>query len=137
MKSIRVISLVTLAVPLLPSMDLALETIGFRRVANASERIARLISRLRSPHSQPERIVVDVSHAVRIADALYLRKKKNCLPRAWTIFLLLSAWGVPAQFVIGVKQFPFNAHSWTEWNGHPILENPQRIERFTPIKRMG
>lgn len=69
--------------------------------------------------------------------SFYWNPEKDCVPRALTIFLLLFVRGVPSTFFLGVRQFPFAAHSWVEWAGQPVQENELNLARFTPIWRTG
>jgi Transglutaminase-like superfamily len=60
----------------------------------------------------------------------------DCLPRSLALFQFLRRIGLPAEHCIGVQQFPFSAHAWTEFRGHVVHDDPQNQERFTVIARI-
>jgi|TARA_R100000501_G_scaffold15113_1_gene27441 hypothetical protein len=47
----------------------------------------------------------------------------DCLPRSLALFGYLRAHHLPANFIIGVKRFPFQAHAWVEVDGQPLLQS--------------
>lgn len=59
----------------------------------------------------------------------------DCLPRslALTWFLRTSGW--PAEHVIGVALYPFEAHAWVECAGTALNEGATFLQRFTVIQR--
>lgn len=59
----------------------------------------------------------------------------DCLPRSLALTRLLRVCGWPAQHVIGVAMYPFEAHAWVEVKGVPILEGSTYVRRFTVIQR--
>lgn len=73
----------------------------------------------------------------RIAESLYPAREAplDCLPRslALTRFLRMSGW--PAQHVMGVALYPFEAHAWVELAGIPVNESATSLPRFTVIQR--
>jgi hypothetical protein len=60
----------------------------------------------------------------------------DCLPRSLALFQFLRRVGLPAEHCIGVQQFPFSAHAWTEFRGRVVHDDPQNQERFTVIARL-
>jgi hypothetical protein len=60
----------------------------------------------------------------------------DCLPRSLALFQFLRRVGLPVEHCIGVQQFPFSAHAWTEFRGHVVHDDPQNQERFTVIARI-
>lgn len=80
--------------------------------------------------------------AFRRAEALmpHVKGDLDCLPRATALFVYLRTVGHDPTFIIGVKQYPFFAHSWIELHGAPVLEaddGPTKLSRFTPILKAG
>ncbi|MGE0217302.1 lasso peptide biosynthesis B2 protein [Mycolicibacterium sp.] len=73
----------------------------------------------------------------RTADGLYPSPEAplDCLPRslAMTRFLRTSGW--PAQHVIGVALYPFEAHAWVEVDGVALGEDDTYLHRFTVVQR--
>lgn len=73
------------------------------------------------------------------------RGTEDCLPRSLALYRYLRAHGVAAEFFIGVKRFPFQAHAWVEAAGQPLLQTHSfsrtgsrtRIEQhFTQILKL-
>ena len=73
-----------------------------------------------APQPEDNEIISAICKAVRIATAFYYRPRKDCLPKALTIYYLLRKQGVPVKFCLGVKKYPFSAHSWVEYQGEII-----------------
>lgn len=68
---------------------------------------------------------------------LYLKKApRDCLPRSLALFRFLRSLGLPVEHCIGLKQFPFLAHAWTEYQGEVLHDDPHNQERFTVIARI-
>jgi len=136
MSTLRRLFLSIAAIPMLIVLDVFLELLGFGPVRKAVLPVAKWIAKVRWRPKEPEQAAADVARAVDRAHRWYLRTKKDCLPRAMTVFVLLSLCGLSPTFIIGIKQFPFGAHSWVEWNGRPVQESLDKILPFKPIWRM-
>ena len=52
---------------------------------------------------------------------------------AWR--LSKNRWGLPAELVIGVLAFPFQAHAWVECGPLTVTDERSRCEMFTPAAR--
>jgi Transglutaminase-like superfamily/Coenzyme PQQ synthesis protein D (PqqD) len=76
--------------------------------------------------------------AFRAAENLFFSKRgtEDCLVRSLALFRFLRLRGIPAEHVIAVRRSPFLAHAWVECDGHPVLERPAFIARFTPLARL-
>jgi hypothetical protein len=73
----------------------------------------------------------------RAENFFYLKKApRDCLPRSLALFRFLRSVGFPAEHCIGVRQFPFLAHAWTQCWGHVVHDDPSNQERFTIIARI-
>ena len=73
----------------------------------------------------------------RAENFLYLKKApRDCLPRSLALFFFLRAIGWPVEHCIGLQQFPFLAHAWTEYRGAVLHDDPRNQERFTVIARI-
>jgi hypothetical protein len=59
----------------------------------------------------------------------------DCLPRSLALLRLLRTAGWPAEHVIGVAMYPFEAHAWVELDGKPLCEGATYTRRFTVIQR--
>lgn len=44
--------------------------------------------------------------------------------------------GVPADHVIGVRRFPFQAHAWVECAGRVGFDSPHFVRCYTELARM-
>jgi Transglutaminase-like superfamily len=60
----------------------------------------------------------------------------DCLPRSLALFQFLRTLGLPAEHCIGVQQFPFSAHAWTQFRGNIVHDDPANRERYTVIARI-
>jgi hypothetical protein len=63
------------------------------------------------------------------------RAPGDCLVRSLSLYRFLRRGNIPAEHVIGVRRFAFNAHAWVEYKGLPVLDD--RAQRFTPLARIG
>jgi hypothetical protein len=62
-------------------------------------------------------------------------KRVWCLQRSAALVLLLRRRGFPADVVLGVRTFPFEAHAWAECRGRVINDKPDYISRFLVLDR--
>ncbi len=60
----------------------------------------------------------------------------DCLPRSLALFQFLGAVGLPAEHCVGIQQFPFSAHAWTQLHGQVVHDDPLTQERYTVIARL-
>src|SRR6202035_6179282 len=74
--------------------------------------------------------------AVQTATMFYYRRRRDCLPKAVTAFHLMRRQGLAAELCIGVKKFPFAAHSWVEAYGLQLDDDPPRLDALTVIHRI-
>jgi len=61
---------------------------------------------------------------------------KDCLPRSLSLYRFLLMAGVPADHVIGVRRFPFQAHAWVECAGRVVFDSPHFVRCYTELARM-
>lgn len=73
--------------------------------------------------------VTATEYAVAMAGALYPGRAK-CLEQSIVLFYVLRRAGVPAQFRMGVQPYPFLAHAWVEYLGHPLNDVAEHVKRF-------
>ena len=83
-------------------------------------------------HEHARRILRAVQNATRF----YYRRRKDCLPKALTIYYLLRRKRIPADLCYGVKKFPFGAHSWVEAYGEVLDDDPETARRYVVIHRV-
>jgi hypothetical protein len=118
--------------------DLGLRWLGYERILrfSASPRQPR---RLRFAATEAANETLDrVDQALGFVRRFYVirRKAKDCLPRAFTVFHLLRREGLPASLFIGVKKFPFSAHSWVECEGRIVADSPAVCRQYKVLKHI-
>ena len=71
------------------------------------------------------------------AENLYPSRRAplDCLPRSLALTRFLRCAGWPAEHVIGVRLFPFEAHAWVEVDGAPVHERSDIGDIYTVIHR--
>lgn len=60
----------------------------------------------------------------------------DCLQRAFMLHAQLHAHGVAAQWVFGVRTWPFAAHCWIQIGDLVLGDSLDRVKGFTPILRV-
>jgi hypothetical protein len=130
--------LLVAAAALLPVVDLALRTFGYRLTHAALARAAG--ARTRGPRSPAERRARArrVARCVRIA-ARRGPYRAGCLRESLVTWWLLRRGGIAADLTLGVgkERGRFAAHAWVEVDGAAVVEPPDGGPRFTPIHRAG
>ena len=73
----------------------------------------------------------------RTAEGCYptRRAPMDCLPRSLALTRFLRTAGFPAEHVMGVALYPFEAHAWVELAGSALNEGATFLTRFTVIQR--
>lgn len=56
-----------------------------------------------------------------------------CLHRAWVLRALLRQRGQDADWVFGVRTWPFSAHCWLQVGDAVLDDDPDRVALYTPI----
>lgn len=69
--------------------------------------------------------------------SLYLPVQPSCLLDSYVLLHFLAAYGRTADWVIGVRLFPFQAHCWLAVGDTLVGEQSHLIEGYVPIYRMG
>ena len=75
-----------------------------------------------------------ICHAVDLASIWYW-KPPLCLQRSAAATCLLRRHGLPAEMVVGVRQYPFGAHAWVEVNGQVANDKPYMDEIYAVLVR--
>ena len=70
----------------------------------------------------------------RAASAYF--KRAWCLQRSAACVYLLRRRGIPAQLVLGVRTFPFEAHAWAELDGQVLNDTPEYTGGFLVLDRI-
>lgn len=64
---------------------------------------------------------------------LWLPFRPACLFRSYFLLDYLGRYRLSADWVFGVRLFPFRAHCWLEVDSWPLDERPDAVAMFTPI----
>jgi len=117
------------------SVTRALARRGFAHTYNAALHLPKLPEI--HPRQQTESLATALKAFARAENFLYLKKApRDCLPRSLALFFFLRSIGWPVEHCIGLQQFPFLAHAWTEYHGEVLHDDPRNQERFTVIARI-
>lgn len=117
------------------SVNRSLAKCGFAHTYNAALRLPKLQEN--QTRKQTESLATALKAFARAENFLYLKKApRDCLPRSLALFLFLHSIGWPVEHCIGLQQFPFLAHAWTEYDGEVLHDDPMNQERFTVIARI-
>ena len=82
-----------------------------------------------------EEAVALTCRAVDAAAGLYV-KRAWCLQRSAACVCLLRSQGLPAELVLGVRTFPFEAHAWVELEGRILNDKLDYVGRFLVLDRL-
>ena len=63
-------------------------------------------------------------------------KRAWCLQRSAACVYLLRRRGFPANLVLGVRTFPFEAHAWAELRGKVLNDSENFVRRFLVLNRI-
>lgn len=63
------------------------------------------------------------------------RAPLDCLPRSLALTRFLRCTGWPAEHVLGVRLYPFEAHAWVEVDGEPVNERLDINDIYSVIHR--
>ena len=114
------------------AVNLGLKVWGYEKVLDFVVRRSSRKTR-RTPAEVDPKILVHSEDAMTAVRRYYYRKQKDCLPRALTTFYLLRGQGVPVSYRLGVKKFPFAAHSWVEFEGRVVNDLPGQRDQYKLI----
>ena len=116
-------------------IDIGLYLVGFHNVYRSICLVTAQMPRTRTGSSKT-RAIARSTAAVRTATWLYVRQRKDCLPKSLAAYCLVRLQGVDATFVLGVKRFPFSGHAWVECSGCLIDDTQQKIDNYTVLLRV-
>ncbi len=105
-----------------------------RSLADIAERLVALRAR------QPDRRHRTAADAMHASVESYMRLRPfalsandRCLYDSLTLIHFLATQGLFAQWVIGVRVDPFEAHSWAQVGDVVLNDFPERVRHFQPI----
>jgi hypothetical protein len=80
-------------------------------------------------------VVARIDRAVAVAAALY-PGRALCLERSLTLYYYLRRAGIGAEFRLGARPHPFEAHAWVEYAGEPVNDFPEHLVPFIPLPHL-
>jgi hypothetical protein len=88
----------------------------------------------RRKRSTPE----DAERALAVAQAFnrlrpWVPGSGRCVPSSMLLLELLKRHGIEADWVFGVRTYPFEAHCWVEKDGTVLNDTLEHVRWFTPI----
>jgi hypothetical protein len=115
-------------------LDLALRTLGFRRVAHHLATTRGAASRPAGP-----REIARARRYARLIDvaARHHLVRAHCLHRSLVLHAWLRHEGLPSEFLIGVRKegSHLRAHAWVELAGQVVNDRPAAVAPFAPLGR--
>ncbi len=123
----RAVALLTLFV----IVDASLRVLGFDKTWSWVDALSS--RRRRRPRPKA---VQPTTSALRMATALYLRTRRDCLPKSLAAFCYLRLRGIDATLNLGVKLFPFAGHAWVVCEEQFIDDSMGQIGRYTVIRTL-
>jgi hypothetical protein len=92
-------------------------------------------SAARARPQRPESAVAAVARDARAFDQLtpFVPFQGECLFRSFLLLAFLRAGGGDADWVIGVRTYPFEAHCWLQVGDIVLDDAPERVCGFMPI----
>ena len=109
-------------------VDIQLTFRGFAAIHARVKKCQRNVS------TDPLRTTSDICRALDVACVLYF-KEVLCLQRSASTVCLLRGYGIPAELVIGVQQWPFRAHAWVEVESQIVNDKPYVAEIYGVMDR--
>jgi hypothetical protein len=110
-------------------IKLCLATLGFRRTYLVIDKIVRRTPRCSNPDTD---VINTIARHVITAAALQ-PGRAQCLEQSLALYYCLRRAGIAAEFRMGAKLNPFSGHAWVEYDGAPILEDPEHFAGFVPF----
>jgi hypothetical protein len=113
----------------------SLSQLGFSKTYNAALHLPKFENL--ETDEQSARLSAALRAFARAENFFHLKKApQDCLPRSLALFRFLHSIGLAVEHRIGLQQFPFLAHAWTEYHGEVLHDDPRNQERFTVIAKI-
>ncbi|GAY24786.1 MULTISPECIES: lasso peptide biosynthesis B2 protein [Sphingobium] len=114
---------------LIPAVILGLVHYGLRRKAL-----------LRRPIRTAAKVRLDDAGVIRLVQRfrqlrILLPRSGRCFVQSWLLLRLLRKRGVAAEWIFGVRTYPFEAHCWVEWQGRVLNDWADHVRWYDPIAR--
>ena len=91
------------------------------------------------PTAQPRTTDLNLCRRVRVTvdrAQMYYPKKAMCLQHSAVVTCLLRRRGVPAEMVLGAREFPPKAHAWSEVTGEVVNDSQLVKTKYLELKRV-
>jgi Transglutaminase-like superfamily len=91
-----------------------------------------------APKGRPES-ADDIIRLARLFQryAIWLPIPRKCLVRSFVLLRFLQRSGLNAQWVFGVRTWPFGAHCWLQLGAVALDDFPERLAAYQPILSVG
>lgn len=95
---------------------------------------------LRRPIRIAPKTKLDDAEVVRLVQRflqlrILLPRSGRCFVQSWLLLRILRKRGVAAEWIFGVRTYPFEAHCWVEWQGRVLNDWADHVRWYEPIAR--
>jgi hypothetical protein len=111
-------------------------TLRFRRLAFSDLLSAVSRARRRHHHLAPSKQRLAQTAQAFCIVLPWLPRQGDCLQRAFMLLHCLASEGIHADWVFGVRTWPFAAHCWVQSGATVIGDDLDLVQSFTPILRV-
>jgi len=66
---------------------------------------------------------------------ILLPRSGRCFVQSWLLIRILRKRGIAAEWIFGVRTYPFEAHCWVEWQGRVLNDWADHVRWYDPIAR--
>jgi hypothetical protein len=122
-----------LSMLILPFIAALLRTLGFKKTKSLLERHVPCLSSFHAPQEDDMTAIRNLARIVHIA-AQHSFYKANCLKESILLWFLLRRNSIHCEIKIGIQKTStsqFNAHSWVDCGGLPLIDSEDTINRFS------
>jgi len=125
------------AAPAVPDARRLLASLADFQLHYRGRRFAQILQYIRT--ARAARLLCREDEAVAAAAArfeaaaVWLPAPGKCLARSFLLIRFLQRSGLDADWVIGVRTWPFRAHCWVQLGDRALDEPPERLAAYHPI----
>ena len=93
---------------------------------------------LRRPVRTATRKTLDDAEVIRLVRRfrqlrIFIPRGGRCFVQSWLLVRLLRKRGIAAEWIFGVRTYPFEAHCWVEWRGRVLNDWADHVRWYEPI----
>ncbi|WP_150293281.1 lasso peptide biosynthesis B2 protein [Sphingobium estronivorans] len=97
-------------------------------------------SLLRRPIRVAPKVRLDDAGVARLVQRfrqlrILLPRSGRCFVQSWLLIRILRKRGIAAEWIFGVRTYPFEAHCWVEWQGRVLNDWADHVRWYDPIAR--